>query len=155
MAKLMSNEKVQGGNVKTMRASLLYNSSSLTAWLLTMLCSTSALAETDLYIPEEIVIPAPQISTDAIDPDKAYYYRDPMDALNESWLTNKDDAYEGSAALGKLLKMGLKATYKSFKNRGDIANSLPDENGNGSLASMKYKLRLKSDTVRLKFEYKF
>lgn len=155
MSKLLGNGDVQGGNVKNIQATLLHNSHFLAVWVLTLICSTSSLAETTPYTPE-IIVPAPQISTDAIDPDKVYYYRDLTNQLNESWLNNgQEKSYEGSAALGKLLKMGVKATYKSFKDRGSLSNKMPDENGNGSLANMKYKLRMKSDTIKLGFEYKF
>jgi hypothetical protein len=113
-----------------------------------------AISTTPLSTPS---FSAPLISTDMIDPG-TLYFQDNSDAYNEYWLRQQGDERHGSASLGRILQLGIKATYKSFRDRGNIPRSLPDEHGNGkisSVAEMKYKLRFKSDTVKLGMEYKF
>ncbi len=133
-------------------------------WLLCALClcilfSAPVLGEA---VPVNMIDTAhyalPMTATDTLD----NYIMDPQDnnaEFNALWLKQYQPGNKtrvGGAALGKLFRMGFREVYKGFRNKGHISQKLPDENGRGSVASgTKYRVRLSSDTLKFRVEYKF
>ncbi|CAA0087481.1 Uncharacterised protein [Zhongshania aliphaticivorans] len=74
--------------------------------------------------------------------------------FNRVWM-DQNSAKHGSAATKALVKMGLKALYKSFHGRSSVAkNYLPNENGrvvmsNYSRYKTDYSVQVRSDSLTL------
>ncbi len=77
-------------------------------------------------------------------------------AFNYLWMQQYQQDYrhkKGSAAMGKLLRMGVKSIYNTYTGRQSNINSNDDLNH--SFSNMDYRLRLSGDKVKLGVEYAF
>lgn len=83
---------------------------------------------------------------------------DPHLEFNYLWMRQNQDNYrysDGSAAIGKLLRMRMKTWYKSYRASNKNIG-LPNENGGGSIGyDVDYRVRLSSNRIKLALEYEF
>lgn len=66
------------------------------------------------------------------------------------------DHHEGTAALGKLFRMGIKSLYQQYRGNGSaIKAGKGDDDITSELGGMEYKLRLNESKVSLGVDYSF
>jgi hypothetical protein len=143
-----------------MKASLSFN--LLVKATVLVLLALLLLAKPNPVFGDELLnsprLAAPMVSTDPIDPG-SLSFSSSDEAFYNLWIQQNNDNYsvkEGSSAFGKLIQLGFKATYKSFRDKGHISKNMPDENLQGKVSTeMKYRIRLESDSVRFGLKYKF
>lgn len=87
-------------------------------------------------------------STVAEDDELAFHYL---------WMQQYQENYhhrDGGAAAGKILRMGVKALYKSYVN-GVIYSAQSNEDIEATISDLEYRLRVSGDKVKLGIEYEF
>ncbi|MEE8059306.1 MAG: hypothetical protein V3T17_15940 [Pseudomonadales bacterium] len=79
-------------------------------------------------------------------------------AFNYLWMQQYQEGYGykgGGAAMGKLLRMGVKNFYKSYTGSNAITGIGADDDIASRFSDLDYRLRLSSDRVKLGIEYEF
>jgi hypothetical protein len=79
-------------------------------------------------------------------------------AFNYLWLQSHQDGYsyrDGGSAAGKLLRMGVKALYKTHYGSSSSASPSSEEDFKSNLSDIDYRVRLSGDKVKLGIEYEF
>lgn len=79
-------------------------------------------------------------------------------AFNYLWMQQYQGDYRhqnGGAALGAIVRMGLKSLYRSHYGGGTIHAGDGQDDVTSSFSGMDYNLRLNEDRVRLGIEYQF
>lgn len=79
-------------------------------------------------------------------------------AFNYLWLQRYDGDYrdsQGGAALGRLLRMGVRSLYRSYNHRGVVLVTRGDDEFTTHYAEIEYKVRLREDQVKLGIEYNY
>ena len=79
-------------------------------------------------------------------------------AFNYLWLQQYRDDYrhtDGGAALGRMLRMGLKTLYRNYYGGGSIRAGSGDNDIAADYSGLGYNLRVNDDNVQLGIEYQF
>ena len=133
-------------------------------WLHTSILALALLglsnqSQSDAFGQQNLTFDAlPMISIDPINPELMTVNSDDNARFNAAWMMQQQPGSknrEGGAAIGKLLRMSFKSAYKGFRNSGKISQAMPDEEGNGAVANMDYKVRLNSNAIKFRLKYQF
>lgn len=79
-------------------------------------------------------------------------------AFNYLWMQQHQQGYKhknGGAAFGKLLRMGVKQWYQSYRGNSSAGGNVTDEDITSTLSKMDYRLKVSGDKVKLGVEYEF
>ena len=122
------------------------------------LVSASAMAESQ---NDEATLSRTQMISQSMLPSEGTlpsYTKNGPSRFNYLWMQQYQPGYEsreGTAALGKMLRIGIKTFYRNYRKSDVIRPGEGDDDIASSYAGVDYKLRLNEERISLRIGYDF